>query len=91
MKNLTKVTRESVGEWIFKLLSKPEWVESKFRYWAFYMMIAGFVLLLVHRHIQKIQGPLSLRHARHRNRGGFIVGSTREAKPPLHLLSESVH
>jgi hypothetical protein len=46
MKNLTKVTRESVGEWIFKLLSKPEWVESKFRYWAFYMMIAGFVLLL---------------------------------------------
>jgi predicted acylesterase/phospholipase RssA len=29
---------------------------------------------LVHRHIQKIQGPLSLGHAHHRNRRGFIVG-----------------
>jgi hypothetical protein len=31
----------------------------------------------VHRHIQKIQGPLSLGHAYYRNRRGFIVGFTK--------------
>ena len=44
--------------------------------------------LLVHRHIQKIQGPLSLEHAHHQVSSW---ASQREAKPPLHLLSESVH
>ena len=34
-------------------------------------------LPLVHRHIQKIQGPLSLGHAYYRNRRGFIVGFTK--------------
>jgi hypothetical protein len=52
---------------------------------------AGLIKLLVHRHVQKIQGPPSLGHAHHRNRQGFIVASQREAKPPPHLLSESVH
>jgi hypothetical protein len=35
-----------------------------------------YILTLVHRHrhIQKIQGPLSLGHAHHRNRRGFIEG-----------------
>jgi hypothetical protein len=39
-----------------------------------YYYIIRLKLNLVHRHIQKIQGPLSLGHAHHRNRRGFIVG-----------------
>jgi hypothetical protein len=46
---------------------------------------------LVHRHIQKIQGPLSLGHAHHRNRRGFIVGfnlmSPRKAKIGQHAIA----
>jgi Mrp family chromosome partitioning ATPase len=48
-------------------------------------------MVLVHRHIHKIQGPPSLGQADHRNRRGFIMGLTNGSEPPLYLLSESVH
>jgi hypothetical protein len=38
--------------------------------------VARFNRILVHRHIHKIQGPLSLGTGRHRNRRGFIVDLT---------------
>jgi hypothetical protein len=45
--------------------------------------------MLVHRHIQKIQGPLSTPTIGTAEVSSWA--SQREAKPPLHLLSESVH
>ena len=41
----------------------------------------------MHRHIQKIHGPLSVGHAHHRNRrGGSSWASQRQAKPPLYTF-----